>query len=129
MKNLFRVVLVALFSIGALSSFSQDITLDSNKVNIFIKYLKYNHSFEAGGFEAWKDNNPDLYLKEMWYYSESFYVKRNYLNEGVTMNEGSIYIPRFEESRKENEESIVIIPGFRDVIVLIPSNQLIYKVK
>lgn len=123
-----KIFLIAICLISGLSTFSQ-INLDSNKVNTFIKYLKYNHSFEAGGFDTWKANNPDLYLKEMWYYSESFYVKRNYLNEGVTMNEGSIYIPRFESKRKETEEVIIVMPGFKDAIVLIPANQLIYKVQ
>src|SRR5574343_423196 len=99
MKNI--IIFVFLFLMGGL--YSQNITLDSNRVNIFIKYLKFNHSFENGGFETWKANNPDLYLKEMWYYSESFYIKRNHFTDGVTMNEGSIYIPRFEKHRKDTE--------------------------
>ncbi len=68
-----------------------------------------------------------LYAKEMWYYTESFYVKRNYNNEGITLDESIIDISRFESQRKENEEAIVTLPGFKDVIVLIPNNKLIYK--
>jgi hypothetical protein len=63
----------------------------------------------------------------MWYFSESFYIKRNYSNDGVAMNEEAIDISRFESNRKQNEEAIVIIPGFKDVIVLLPTTKLIYK--
>jgi hypothetical protein len=63
----------------------------------------------------------------MWYYSESFYVKRNALNEGVTLNEEIVDISRFESQRKENEEVTVTLGGFKDVIVLLPAKNLIYK--
>lgn len=43
------------------------------------------------------------------------------------MNEEAIDITRFESNRKQNEEATVIIPGFKDVIVLLPTNKLIYK--
>ena len=86
--------------------------------------------FRHGGPEGlsdFKKNKPHEYLKELWYYSESFYVKRDYLDEGVSLDESIIDITRFESSRKSTEESIVILPGFKDVLVLFPLNQLIYK--
>lgn len=102
------------------------IKLDSNKVLIFEKYLSFRHSFEPGGFVQWKNNNPELYAKEMWYQSESFYIKRNYLASGLTMNEGMIDVCRFEHLRKEKEEVIVPFAGFKDVMILLPKNKLIY---
>ena len=53
----------------------------------------------------------------------------NSLNQlvGVVSHEEAIDISRFESNRKQNEEAIVIIPGFKDVIVLLPTTKLIYK--
>jgi len=105
---------------------NSSIKLDPAKVQIFEKYLSFRHSFEPGGFIQWKANNPELYSKEMWYQSESFYIKRNHLASGLTMNEGMIDVCRFEYLRKEKEEVIVTFPGFKDVMVLLPKNKLIY---
>lgn len=118
-----------LFILLANYSWSQNISsikLDSNKVLIFEKYLSFRHSFEPGGFNEWKASNPELYAKEMWYQSESFYIKRNYLTSGLTMNEGMIDVCRFEHLRKVNEEVIVPFAGFKDVMILLPKNKLIY---
>ncbi|HWY11504.1 MAG TPA: hypothetical protein VN026_09270, partial [Bacteroidia bacterium] len=84
---------------------------------------------EPGGFVQWKANNPDLYLKEMWYYTESFYIKRDYLTTGDALPESSIDISRFETKRKPGVEKIVPLPGFKDAVVLIPEDKLIYKLK
>lgn len=137
MKFLTKSFAIVLFCVISLFSFSQNasnspntiIKLNPDKVNVFVKYLEFRHSFDPGGYDTWKKENPDLYQKEMWYYSESFYIKRNYLSEGISLPEGSIYIPRFESSRKANEEAIVVLPGFKDVLVLLPENKLIYKAK
>lgn len=116
----------------SLFSFSQDptdltkIKLDPIKEKKFETYVEYRHS--AGtDYQKWKSENKFQYIKEMWYFSESFYIKRNYSNDGVSMNEEAIDIARFEDNRKQNEEALVIIPGFKDVIVLLPANKLIYK--
>jgi hypothetical protein len=123
-----------LFSIASLFYgvlvYSQDnnIKLDMNKVSKFEKYMEFKH----GGpqhYPTWKSNNKIQWTKEAWYYSESFYVKRNYKNEGIVLDESIIDISRFEKYRKENEESIVELPGFKDVIVLLPANKLIYKLQ
>jgi hypothetical protein len=104
----------------------QDIKLDPVKVEKFLPYLKYKHSWD-GDFEVWKANNMLLYTQEMWYFSESFYIKRDYFPEGGPIDESLIYISRFESQRKQNEEVIIKLPGFKDALVLIPGNKLIYK--
>lgn len=134
MSALFKPLLHT-FCLGlAFLSYSQNITpntkgilLDQDKVNIYLKYVEFKHSIDQGGFEEWKKNNPELYQKELWYYTESFYIKRNHFSEGISLPEGSICILRFEKNRKPNAEAIVVLPGFKDVLVLIPENELIYK--
>jgi hypothetical protein len=132
MRTKYKLLFTAFF-LTSFISFSQKekliapIILDSNKVNMFIKYPKYKHGTYPGGFEQWKNDNPDLYKNEMWYYTESFYIKRDHLPTGITINEGMIDVSRFEVQRKENEEAIVTFGGYKDVMVLIPANLLIYK--
>lgn len=132
MKAASRLYLTLFFIVTTCLTYSQNasvnsIKLDPDKVKLFSKYLEFKHGLEPGGFESWVLNNPDLYIKEMWYQTESFYVKRNHLSEGITLNEGAIEISRFESHRKANEEAIVVLPGFKDVLVLLPANKLIYK--
>jgi hypothetical protein len=93
------------------------------------KFSGYMYSNHGGvkGLEDFKRNHLNEYIKELQYYSESFYVKRNHLGEGVTLDESIIDITRFENQRKPNEEAIVILPGFKDAIVLLPDTKLIYK--
>jgi hypothetical protein len=104
----------------------QEIKLDPVKVEKFGSYVKYKHSY-APGFDVWKENNKLLYAKEMWYYTESFYIKRDYFPDGITLNEEIIDISRWEKQRSQTEEVIVKMKGFKDALVLIPGNKLIYK--
>jgi hypothetical protein len=99
---------------------------DPKKEAMYLTYLAVRHGGIAD-IEKWKQSNTVLYYKELWYYSESFSVKRNYLAEGVKMDEAGIDISRYENSRKENEEVVLILPGYKDVLVLLPSNRLIFK--
>jgi len=124
LKLLFILVCVAI----SFASYAQvnEIKLNPEKVKKFLPYVEYKHG-GTSGFPAWKETNKLQYTKEMWYYTESFYVKRNHLNEGITLNEEIIDISRFESNRKENEEVIVVLPGFKDALVLMPVNKLIYK--
>lgn len=92
----------------------------------FEKYIQANHDLQQN-FTTWKEENKIQYFKELWYYSKSFYVKRNHFSEGEKLNESIIDISRFESNRNETTESIVTLPGFRDVIILLPNNKLIYK--
>ena len=93
---------------------------------MYLPYVEWKHGGKEN-FQEWKNQNTVLYYKEIWYYSESFYVKRDHLNQGVVLNEEIIDISRFESARKENEEAIVVLPGFKDALVLLPLNKLIYK--
>lgn len=135
MKIDYKLPLIAFFLISFYTSISQNnnlkliqvITLDSNKVNMFIKYPRFKHDLQPGGFNQWKNDNPILYKKEMWYYTESFYIKRNFLPDGITLPEAAIDITRFESQRQTNAETIITLDGFKDVLVLIPGKDLIYK--
>lgn len=104
----------------------EEIKLDPEKVKKYQPYIEFKHGGQQS-FPVWKENNKMLYAKEMWYYSESFYIKRNHFAEGYTLNEEIIDITRFESQRKADEETIVKLPGFKDALVLIPSSKLIYK--
>ena len=120
-----RIILFFLLLISSVckAQVDTDFKLDAAKAKKFIPYLAFKHE----NFNEWKNNNKMLYHKELWYYTESFYVKRNYFAKGETLDESIIDISRFEQFRKETDESIVEIPGFKDAIVLIPNNKLIYK--
>jgi hypothetical protein len=110
------------------SSSSQDLLLDPVKVAKYEPYVVIRHAdYQPGGYAAWKANNPDLYLKEMWYWTESFYIKRNHLTQGITMDEAMIDVSRFEKQRLNDQEVIVTFPGYKDAMVLLPRQQLIYK--
>lgn len=123
-------LLIVMMSMSFLS-FSQDfskIKIDPIKEKKFQPYVAVRH---GGGqeFNTWKENNKYQYVKEMWYFSESFYIKRNVNTEGNTLDEAIIDITRFDGTRKPSEEVTVIVPGSKDVIVLIPADQLIYDFK
>lgn len=127
-----RVALVVVFTTITSLFYSQTaispdvLKPDPEKEKAFFPYLAVRH----GGPEAtlsWKKSNTLQYYKELWYYCESFSVKRNHLASGDLLNVSIIDISRFESSRKQNEEAIVILPGFKDVLVLKSLNQLIYK--
>jgi len=96
------------------------------KEKMYTPYMLWRHQ-GVEGLEEFKKNQPHDYLKELWYYSESFYIKRNHLNTGEVLDPSIIDVSRFEHLRKQDQESIVELPGFKDVIVLLPINKLIYK--
>ena len=131
--KLFLVVcfeIISSISYSQVNSFNPDLLKpDPAKEKMFLPYLAARH----GGLEAleiWKKSNTVQYYKELWYYCESFYIKRNHLSlnaGGVTLNEEIIDISRFEASRKENEEFVLVLPSFKDAIVLLPYSKLIYK--
>ena len=128
---MFKIILSGFFIFFYIFSEAQitspnDLKPNADKEKKFLPYVAILH----GGIEkleAWKQENTYQYFKELWYYTESFYISRNYLKEGLVLNEEIIDISRFEFNRKQSEESIVIIPGFKDVLILYPSNKLIYK--
>jgi hypothetical protein len=128
---MFKIILSGFFIFFYIFSEAQitspnDLKPNAEKEKKFLPYVAILH----GGIEkleAWKQENTYQYFKELWYYTESFYISRNYLKEGLVLNEEIIDISRFEFNRKQSEESIVIIPGFKDVLILYPSNKLFYK--
>ena len=128
---MFKIILSCFFNFFYIFTEAQitspnDLKPNAEKEKKFLPYVAILH----GGIEkleAWKQENTYQYFKELWYYTESFYISRNYLKEGLVLNEEIIDISRFEFNRKQSEESIVIIPGFKDVLILYPSNKLIYK--
>ncbi|MEO6304955.1 MAG: hypothetical protein ABIP51_17470 [Bacteroidia bacterium] len=132
MKTTLKSLFLGIFITISSFAFSQDPTdwskvkLDPIKEKKFQPYLEIRHN-EKGDYQTWKANNKFQYIKEMWYFTESFYIKRNHTSIGETITEEAIDISRFESNRKANEEAIVVVPGFKDVIVLLPTNKLIYK--
>ena len=129
MKANFKLLFLSILIGMSFLSFSQqleEIKLNPEKVKKFLPYVEFKHGGSTG-FPAWKENNKILFTKEIWYYSESFYIKRNVSDQGVSMDESQIDISRFESLRKPTEEVVITNPGFKDAIVLIPGNKLIYK--
>lgn len=96
------------------------------KEKMYSPYLAVRHGGDLP-LKEWKKSNSVLYFKELWYYCESFYIKRNYFTTGVSLDESIIDISRFESYRKQNEEAIVPLEGFKDAVILLPASKLLYK--
>ncbi len=128
MGKQFHVLLLFIFlgSLGYAQSQVNSLEADPLKEKKFCPYMIYNHGGKEG-LEELKKYAPYEYLKELWYYSESFYVKRNYFEKGLTLDESTIDVGRFEKLRKENEEAIITIIDYKDAIVLLPLNKLLFK--
>jgi hypothetical protein len=120
-------ILFSLLSLGSKAQLNS-LEISPEKEKMYSPYMLQRHQ-GTEGLAEFKKNHPHDYLKELWYYSESFYVKRNHLNTGVVLDASIIDISRFETERQENEEQIVVLPGFKDAIVLLPVTKLIYKPK
>jgi hypothetical protein len=129
MKNRkLNILILALFACFLQTAFSQvnSLQISEEKEKSYTPYMYHAHGGPEGVAQFKAEHRYD-YLKELWYYAESFYVKRNYLSEGVRLDESGIDISRFESFRKENEEGIVKLPGYCDVLVLLPKNALIFQ--
>jgi hypothetical protein len=114
----------------SLAAFSQQpdwskVKIDPIKEKKFLPYVEMRHG-GAELFAKWKADNKFQYVKEMYYMSESFYVKPNHSTEGIALDIAIIDVVRFENQRKENEETLIVMPGFKDAIVLLPANKLFY---
>jgi hypothetical protein len=133
MKTNFRTLLLTFGLLVSFSAFSQQpdwskVKIDPIKEKKFLPYIETRH----GGPEAfakWKVDNKFQYVKEMWYMSESFYVKQNHLSEGIALDIAIIDVVRLENQRKADEEVIVVFPGMKDAVVLLPANKLFYIYK
>src|SRR5688572_23536800 len=108
MKTFIKSILLGLFLMTPVFSFSQAPSIEFKPENEkkFAPYMAVRHGGPDGLAEL-KKNNMNQYLKELWYYSESFYIKRDQLNEGTSMVDAMFDISRFEIYRKETEEAIV----------------------
>ena len=122
----FIFTFLLLFSTGMVSSQVNNLEIDPAKEKMYRPYMLWRHQ-GTEGLDAFKKNQPHEYMKELWYYSESFYIKRDYLQNGERLDESIIDISRLDSQREEDTEFIVILPGFRDVIVLLPFKKLIYS--
>src|SRR5690242_14872713 len=107
---------------GSLAGF----TPDPVKVKMYSPYLA-THYGGTQGLEALKTSDRFLYFRELWYYTESFSIVRNYQSQGITLDEKIIDISRFEGQRKYDEEVIFTLPGFKDAIKLMPGKLLLHK--
>ena len=101
-------------------------TVTPTKEAKFSPYIQAKYDFQQN-FTPWKQENRFLYIKEIWYHAESFYIVHNYSKEGVKIDESMIDVSRFESYRKENEQVTIALPGFKDAIVLLAGSELIYK--
>jgi hypothetical protein len=101
-------------------------TPDPAKVQKYYPYLVARHGSEQA-VDALKESDRFLYFRELWYYTESFSIIRNYSSQGTVLNEEIIDISRFEAQRKYDEPVIIPLPGFRDAIKLLPGKDLLYK--
>jgi hypothetical protein len=128
MKAGIRTILYLGFIVLSFNAVAQVNSLEANpeKERIYNSFMLWRHS-GSEGLSDFKKNHPHEYLKELWYYSESFYISRDYLKEGTAMIAAAIDISRYEYARKENEEAVLLLPGYRDALVLLPNNKLIYK--
>jgi hypothetical protein len=128
MAQVLKILFSLLFLLAIERAYSQanSLEISSEKERHFTPYMLHRHG-GAEGLEAFKKSERYAYLQELWYYSESFYIKQNATTEGVALEASIIDISRFESYRKTDEEAVVIMPGFKDALVLLPLNRLIYK--
>jgi hypothetical protein len=125
--SFFSVFLLLLSgSVNAQALSPDQLKPDPQKEKMYLPYLATRHGGPEG-LAQWKSSNTIQYYKELWYFCESFSVKRDHLPEGLTLDESIIDITRFEHLRKNDEPAVVVLPGFRDALVLKPGSQLIHK--
>lgn len=117
--------LILLISINVRAQ-NQEIKLDANKIKMYLPYLQAKLGLSTPAFNAWKENNKSLYAKEMWYYTESFYLKKNQNINGANINVEQFDVSRFEHLRSIDAEVIIPMEGFKDAIVLLPKSKLLY---
>jgi len=128
---MYKILTFFLITFFCSSSFSQTDNIDqfrpdAEKEKKYMKYVAVGHG-GLENIESWKNSNTVLYYKELWYYAESFYIKRNYLEQGESLDESIIDVSRWENQRDATVEKIIILPGYRDVMVLLPKNKLKFR--
>ena len=123
----FRLFFILVLFAGT-QCFSQANALEisAEKEKAFTPYMLYRHG-GAEGLAEFKKTKPHEYLKELWYYSSSFYIKRDHFDKGWELDASIFDITRYEKLRKEDTEAIIVLDGYKDVLVLLPAKQLLYK--
>lgn len=126
MLKFIHILLFLLSFQSAVFSQANSLEIDPVKEKLVTPYLTYMHQGEEGLAE-FKKNQPHAYLLEVWYFTESYYIKSDFFQQGDPLPFGLLDISRFEDQRKESEESMVVLPGYKDVLILLPNNKLLYK--
>lgn len=124
-KNILGISLI-LISLSYRSQ-NQEIKLDATKIKTYLPYLQAKLGLNTPAFSVWKENNKALYAKEMWYYTESFYLKKDHNLSGESLNIGFFDVSRFEHLRNATTEVIIPFEGFKDAVVLLPKTKLLYN--
>ena len=83
MKKIKAIILISmLFISGLVKSQTDQIslieywnTVSPSKEAKYSKFVESNHGMDQN-FTTWKKENRFQYIKEIWYYAESFYIKR-----------------------------------------------------
>mgnify|MGYP007095802542 FL=1 len=120
------ILLFVLFFAGQSSGQVSALEINPLREKMFTPYLATRHG-GAEGLAKFKEENRYLYLKELWYFTESFFVQRNQFSSGIELNEEIIDITRFEANRKPHEDVYLQLPGFKDALVLKAADKLLYK--
>lgn len=120
------ILFLALIGSGNLSAQVSSLEINPQREKMFIPYLAARHGGPEG-LTKFKEENHYQYLKELWYFTESFYVQRNHFGSGIELNEEIIDITRFETNRKPHEDVYLQLPGFKDALVLKATDKLLYK--
>ena len=126
MNRLLLIVSVLIFVSLRSNAQVNSLQISPEKEKMYTPYMYWHHSGQEG-LEAFKKEHPHDYLKELWYFCESWYILKDYAKEGVAMDPAIVDIERFEQNRKEHEKAILVLPGFKDAIVFLPIDQLIYR--
>jgi hypothetical protein len=126
--NIIILLLTFCFS-AAINAQTNSLEVSEEKERKFQPFMYHLYGGPEGVAEFKRDNRYE-YLRRLWYYAESFYIRKDVNKDGTfSLMDSDIDISRFEQFRKESEEAIYSIEGCKDVIVLLPANKLIYRPK
>lgn len=123
----FLAFILFVFYFGAISQAQvNSLQISAEKEAMYSPFMYWRHGGKEGLAE-FKQKEPHAYLKELWYYCESWQVAKDYAASGVALDLYVVDISRFEQYRKDSEPFYLVLPGYKDAIVLKPSKELIYK--